>query len=182
MTRGLAHLEMDGGGGVPVLHVPGLGHGGAGGGGHIGVGLVMHHSDLGVLLRLEQHCVELGEYQTSKLDYSGERKGISQDDSSDFVISADHVQGHKCQPVDGVNAVGEQDEPGLIEPSGTLTGLESVQSSGDDQKKWKEEAGHEACVHPRADKNTNVLLKDVFGRGGLKDQPANVDTNLIIIL
>ena len=181
-TRSLGHLEVDGGGGVPVLHVPGLGHGGAGGRGHIGVRLVVHHSDLSVLLRLEQHRVELGEYKTAQLDYPGEGEGVGQDDGPDLVVSAHHVQGHEGQPVDGIDAVGEQDEPGLIESSGTLTGLESVQSSGDDQEKRKEEAGHEACVHPRADENSDVLLKDVFCRCWLKDQPAHVHTNLCIIL
>ena len=56
---------MYGGGGVPVLHVALLHHRVAGGGGDVGVALVVHHRHLGVLLRLEQDSVELGEYKTS---------------------------------------------------------------------------------------------------------------------
>ena len=59
VKRGLAevlvcvHLEVDGGGAVPVLHHPGLVEGVAGRGRDIGVALVVHHCHLGVLLRLQ---------------------------------------------------------------------------------------------------------------------------------
>ena len=61
-----------------MLHVPGLGHRGAGGRGDVGVGLVVHHRDLGVLLRLEEDGVELGEDETAELDNTGEREGVQQ--------------------------------------------------------------------------------------------------------
>ena len=144
---GLRALEVDGGGGVPVLHVPGLGHRGAGGRGDVGVGLVVHHRDLGVLLRLEEDGVELGEDQTAELDNAGEREGVGEDDGSDLVVSAHHVQGNEGQPVDRVDGVGKQDEPGLVEAARTLAGLESVEGGRDDQEEREEEARHETRVH-----------------------------------
>ena len=147
VARSPRHLEVDGGGGGPVLHVPGLGHRGAGGRGHVRVGLVVHHRDLRVLLWLEKDGVELGEYQTAELDNPGERQGVGEDDGPDLVVSAHHVQGHEGQPVDRVDAVREQDEPSLIEPARTLPGLERIQSGGDDQEERKEKARHKTCVH-----------------------------------
>ena len=49
--------------------------------------------------------------------------------------------------MDGVDAVGEEDEPGLVEAARTLPRLEGVQRGGDDQEEGEEEPGDEACVH-----------------------------------
>ena len=144
---GLRHLEVDGGGGVPVLHVARARHGVAGGGGRVGVRLVVHHRDLGVLLRLEQNCVEFGEYETAQLHDPGEREGVGEDDGPDLVVRAHHVQGHEGQPVDRVDAVREQDEARLIEPARALAGLERVQSGGDNEEEREEESRHETCVN-----------------------------------
>ena len=108
---------------------------------------MVHHRDLGVLLRLEEDGVELGEDQTAELDNAGEREGVGEDDGPDLVIGAHHVQGHEGQPVDRVDGVGEQDEPGLVEAARTLAGLESVEGGRDDQEEREEEARHEARVH-----------------------------------
>ena len=146
------------------------------------MGLVVHHRDLGVLLRLEEYGVQLGEDETAELDYPGEREGVGEDDGPDLVISAHHVQGHEGEPVDRVDRVREQDEPGLIEAARTLSRLESIERGRDYQEEGEEEASHEARVHARADQDPDVLLKDVFCRGRLKDQPADINTNLTIII
>ena len=64
-----------------------------------------------------------------------------------YWVGADHVEGHEGEPVDGVDAVGEEDEPGLVEAARTLPRLEGVERGGDDQEEGEEEPGDEACVH-----------------------------------
>ena len=54
VARGLGHLEVDGGGGVPVLHQSGL-LGGGGAARQVGVALVVHHRHLRVLLGLKEN-------------------------------------------------------------------------------------------------------------------------------
>ena len=49
--------------------------------------------------------------------------------------------------MDGVDAVGEEDEPGLVEAARTLPCLEGVERGGDDQEEGEEEPRDEACVH-----------------------------------
>ena len=62
------------------------------------------------------------------------------------MVRAHHVEGDEGEPVDGVDAVGEENESRLIEPTGTLSGLEGVESGRDDEKEGEEEAGHEALI------------------------------------
>ena len=49
--------------------------------------------------------------------------------------------------MDGVDAVGEEDEPGLIEASWALPCLESIQGGRNYQQKRKEKTSHEARIH-----------------------------------
>ena len=72
------------------------------------------------------------------------------------LLHADHVEGHEGEPVDGVDAVGEEDEPGLVEAARTLPRLEGVQRGGDDQEEGEEEPGDEACVHTCNDSPCNI--------------------------
>ena len=58
--------------------------------------------------------------------------------------------------MDGVDAVGEEDEPGLVEAARTLPRLEGVQRGGDDQEEGEEEPGDEACVHTCNDSPCNI--------------------------
>ena len=58
--------------------------------------------------------------------------------------------------MDGVDAVGEEDEPGLVEAARTLPRLEGVQRGGDDQEEGEEEPGDEACVHTCNDSPCNT--------------------------
>ena len=62
------------------------------------------------------------------------------------MVCADHVEGDEGQPVDGVDAVGEQDEPGLIEPTGTFPGFEGIQCCRDDQEEGEEQTD-KTCVN-----------------------------------
>ena len=87
------------------------------------------------------------------------------------MICADHVEGDKCQPVNGVDTVGEQDEAGLIEATGTLAGLEGVESGGDDEEEGEDEASDEAGVHSGANQDPDILLKNMLFGGRLKYQP-----------
>ena len=63
------------------------------------------------------------------------------------MVGADHVERDEGEPVYGVDAVGEEDEPRLIEPARTFPGLEGVESGRDDEQEGEEEARHEARVH-----------------------------------
>ena len=63
------------------------------------------------------------------------------------MVGADHVERDEGEPVYGVDAVGEEDEPRLIEPARTFPGLEGVESGRDDEEEGEEEARHEARVH-----------------------------------
>ena len=83
------HLEVDGQGGVPVVHEPLLAQGVAGSRWNIGMALVVHHSNLCVLFRLqwreyngssdsemkyfEEDSIKLGKDQAAKLNYPRER-------------------------------------------------------------------------------------------------------------
>ena len=63
------------------------------------------------------------------------------------MVGAHQVQGHEGQPVDGVDAVGEEDEPGLVEPTWALPCFESIQGGRDYQQEGEEKARHEARIH-----------------------------------
>lgn len=67
------HLEVDGRGGVPVVHEPLLAQGVAGSRWNIGMALVVHHSNLCVLFRFEEDSIKLGKDQAAKLNYPRER-------------------------------------------------------------------------------------------------------------
>ena len=75
---------------------------------------------------LEEDRVQFREDETAELYDAREGERVGQDDGPDLVVGADKVQGNEGEPVDGVDAVGEQDESRLIEPPGTLPGLEGV--------------------------------------------------------
>ena len=75
---------------------------------------------------LEEDRVEFREDEAAELDDAREGERVGQDDGPDLVVGADEVEGDEGEPVDGVDAVGEQDESRLIEPPGTLPGLEGV--------------------------------------------------------
>ena len=62
------------------------------------------------------------------------------------MICADHVEGDEGEPVDGVDAVGEQNEPCLVEPTRTFPGFEGIQRCGNDQEEWKEQT-YKTCVN-----------------------------------
>ena len=111
---------------------------------------------------LEEDCVQLGEDETAKLDNAREGERVGEDDGSDLVIGADHVEGDKGQPVDGVDTVGEEDKPGLIEATRTLSSLEGVEGSRDDEEEGEDESSDEASVHSRANKNPDISFKDMF--------------------
>ena len=87
------------------------------------------------------------------------------------MVCTHHVQRYECQPVDGVDTVSEEDEPGLIEATGTLASLEGVESGRDDQEEWEDESSDETSVHSRANQDPNISLKNMFPGGWLKDQP-----------
>ena len=48
--------------------------------------------------------------------------------------------------MDRVDAVGEEDEPGLVEAVRALSGLEGVEGGKEDEEEGEEEAGHEAAL------------------------------------
>ena len=93
----------------------------------------------------------------------GERVG--QYDGTDLVVRADHVERDESEPVNCVDAIGEQNEPRLIESTGTLSGLESVESGRDYEKEGEEEAGHEAFID-----TLKQTLKVFFPLLGLPEQ------------
>ena len=78
------------------------------------------------IAHLEEDGVEFREDEAAQLDDAREGEGVGQDDGPDLVVGADQVERDEGQPVDGVDAVGEQDESRLVEPPGTLPGLEGV--------------------------------------------------------
>ena len=84
--------------------------------------------------------------------------------------------------MDGVDAVGEEDEPGLVESSRTLPRLERVECRGDDEEEGEEQSSDEAFINSRTHENTNISLEMMFSGGWLEYQPQNVDTNLVMIV
>ena len=89
-----------------------------------------------------KRCVDirqdLRKDKTGELDDGGEGEGVGEDDGPDLMIRADKVQGHESQPVNGVDAVGEENESRLIEPSRALSCFESIQCSRNYQQEWEE--------------------------------------------
>ena len=75
----------------------------------------------------------------------GERVG--QYDGPNLVVRADKVQRDEGEPVDGVDAVGEQNKSCLIEASWTFPGLESVECGRYYEEEGEEESNHEARVN-----------------------------------
>ena len=71
-----------------------------------------------------------------------------QDHCSYFVICTHKVEGYECKPMNGVDAVGEENESCLIESSGTLSCFESIKSCRNDEQKGKEETGHKTRINP----------------------------------
>ena len=63
------------------------------------------------------------------------------------LFCARKVKWDQGKPVDRVDAVGEEDEPCLVEAARTLPCLEGVERGGDDQEEGEEEPRDEACVH-----------------------------------
>ena len=90
----------------------------------------------------------------------GERVG--QYDGPNLVVRADKVQRNEGEPVDGVDAVGEEDEPGLVESSRTLPRLERVECRGDDEEEGEEQSSDEALINSRTHENTNISLEMMF--------------------
>ena len=75
---------------------------------------------------LEEDRVEFREDQAAQLNDAWEGERVGEDDGPDLVVGADEVERDEGEPVDGVDAVGEQDESRLVEAPGTLPGLEGV--------------------------------------------------------
>ena len=114
------------------------------GGGQVAV--VLHHLLRRVLLRLEESGVKLWENKAGELDDGGEGEGVGENDGSDLLLRARQVERHQGEPVDRVDAVGEEDEPGLVESVRALAGLEGVEGGKEDEEEGEEEAGHEAAL------------------------------------
>jgi len=141
--------------------------------------VVLHHLLGCVLLRLEESRVELRKDKTGELDDGGEGEGVGKDYSSDLLFCACEVKWDQGKPVDRVDAVGEEDEPSLIEAIWALAGLEGVEGGEHDQQEGEEEAGHEpALFNSRADQDPLVEEVDVQRLGWRDDQPDHVYANL----
>ena len=141
--------------------------------------MVLHHLLRCVLLRLEEGGVKLWEHEAGELDNGREGEGVGKNHCSDLLLGARQVEWHQGQPVDRVDAVGEQDEPGLVEAVRALAGLEGVEGGKEDEEEGEEEAGHEATLlNSRADEDPLRQQIDVQGLGWGDDQPHNIYANL----
>ena len=141
--------------------------------------MVLHHLLRCVLLRLEEGGVKLWEHEAGELDNGREGEGVGKNHCSDLLLGARQVEWHQGQPVDRVDAVGEQDEPGLVEAVRALAGLEGIEGGKDDEKEGEEEAGHEASLlHPGADEDLLGEQVDVQSLGWRHNQPDNIYANL----
>ena len=143
------------------------------------VAVVLHHLLRRVLLRLEEGRVKLGQNEAGELDDGGEGEGVGKDHGADLLLRARQVERHQGEPVDRVDAVGEEDEPGLVEAVRALAGLEGVEGGEDDEEEGEEEAGHEAALlNSRADEDPLHPQVDVQGLRWGDDQPDNIYPNL----
>ena len=143
------------------------------------VTVVLHHLLRRVLLWLEESRVKLWENETGELNDGGEGKRVGENHGSDLLLRACQVEWHQGEPVDRVDAVGEEDEPRLVESVRALPGLEGVEGGKDDEEEGEEEAGHEATLlNSRADEDPLRQQIDVQGLGWGDDQPHNIYANL----
>ena len=62
------------------------------------------------------------------------------------MVGADHVERDKGEPVYGVDAVGEEDEPSFVEATRTFPSFESIQGCWDDQQEGEEQT-YKTCVN-----------------------------------
>ena len=67
--------------------------------------------------------------------------------NKNFFSLPDKVERNKGKPVDGVDAIGEEDEASLVETTWALPCFKGVERCGDDEKEGKCEPSHEARVH-----------------------------------
>ena len=139
-----------------------------------------HHQLSRVLLRFDQHHVDLREKQAEQLDQSVQRQRQRQSNYPDDVARGGQVEGHESQPQHDRRVIGERDASGLVESLRAFSRLDRVERGRDGQQERVDQTDHVGAVfgaptHPYVRVPAGIRALD---RRWFLEQPTDVERDL----
>ena len=109
--------------------------------------------------------MQLGNDQTGKLNHPGQGEGVGHDHRPNLVVGRGQVERHEGKPVDGVDAVREEDETGLVKTSRAFSSFESIEGGEKDQEARESQANYESAIGAEivpGDYKANPIFNDCY--------------------